>query len=114
MKEREPIKVSVDSRIILDAAFFMKMNPNYTRPQPDELVKSKTDNDGFFEIFSEPSSERGLDQIKDNGVEPTKIEEKDLLICCPTIPGFGLGDKMWCIVVSLLWCGSFQSNPLRQ
>ena len=85
----------------------MKMNPNYTRPQPDELVKSKTGYNGFFET---PSSEH---QIKDNGVEPTETEEKDLLICCPTVPGFGLEDKMWCMVVSLLQCGSCQSNPLR-
>jgi hypothetical protein len=111
MKEGEAVKVSVDSRVMLDAAFFRKMNPNYTRPQPNELVKKKTDNDGFFEIFSESSSKRTLDQIKDNGVEPTEIEETDLLICCPTVPGFSLGDKLWRTIVSLLWCSSCQTNP---
>ena len=30
MEDREPVKVSVDSRVMLDAAFFRKMNPNYT------------------------------------------------------------------------------------
>ena len=91
MKEREAVKVSVDSRIMLDAAFFRKMNPNYIRPQPDELVKKKADDDDYFENF--PESSRG--QVKDNGVEPTRIEEDDLLICCPTVPGFSLGDKLW-------------------
>ncbi len=112
MKDGEPVKVSVDSRVMLDAAFFRKMNPNYTRPQPIELVKKKTNNDGYFEIFSESSSERTLDQIKGNGVEPTKIEENDLLICCPTVPGFGLGDKSWRMIVSLLSCCDCQTNPL--
>jgi hypothetical protein len=106
MKDGEAFTVSVDSPIMLDAAFFRKMNPNYTRPQPNELAKKETDNKGFIEFFSESSSEGSLDRIKGNGVEPTHIEEKDLLICCPTIPGFGLGDKLWSMIVSLPWCGS--------
>ena len=110
MKEGEAFAVSVDSRVMLDAAFFRKMNPNYTRPQPNELVKEKTESDRFIEMFSESSSEGSLDRIKGNGVEPTNIEEKDLLICCPTVPGFGLGDKMWSMIVSLLYCGSCHSN----
>lgn len=102
MKDGEVITVSVDSRVILDAAFFRKMNPNYTRPQPIELIKKKTDSDGWAEMFSESSNEGSFDRIKGNGVEPTDIEEKDLLICCPTVPGFGLEHKLWSMVVSLL------------
>ena len=94
MKEGEAVTVSVDSRVMLDAAFFRKMNPNYTRPQPNELIKKKTDNDEWAEMFSESSSEGSLDRVKGNDVEPTKIEEKDLLICYPIVPGFGLGDKL--------------------
>jgi hypothetical protein len=112
IKGREAITVSVDSRVMLDAAFFRKMNPNYTRPQPNELVRNKTERDLFFEDYSESSNEGSLDRIKGNGVEPTNIEEKDLLICCPTVPGFSLGDKLWSMIVSLLWCGSCPSNPL--
>jgi len=93
MKDGEPVKVSVDSWVMLDAVFSWKMNRNYTRSQPYELVRKKMDNDGFFDAFSKSSSERTFDQIKGNGVEPTKLEENDLLICCPTVTGFGLGDK---------------------
>ena len=32
MREGEAITVSVDSRVMLNAALFRKMNPNYTRP----------------------------------------------------------------------------------
>ena len=100
MKDGEAMTVSVDSCVMLDAAFFRKMNPNYTRSQPNELVKEKTDHDGWAEMFSESSNEGSLDRIKGNGVEPTHIKESDLLICCPTVPGFGLGDKLWSINLS--------------
>jgi hypothetical protein len=26
---------------------------------------------------------------------PGEMKEEDLLVCCPTVPGFGLGDKFW-------------------
>ena len=41
IKDREVIRVSVNSRIMLDAAFFRKMNPSYPRPQPDDDQKEK-------------------------------------------------------------------------
>jgi len=78
------------------------MNRNYIRSQPYELVRKKMDNDEFFDAFSKSSSERTLDQIKGNGVEPIKLEENDLLICCSTVTGFGLEDKTWRMMVSLL------------
>ena len=56
MKDGEPVKVSINSRVMLNTAFFRKMNPNYTRPQPHELVKKKIDN-GYFKPFLESSSE---------------------------------------------------------
>lgn len=108
MKDGEPFKVFVDSRVMLDAAFFMKTNPNYTRPRPDALGNKKTDDD----ILSEPSNERSPDQVKDNGVETAKFEEKEFLICCPTVPGFSLGDKMWSMVVSLLRYSCSYINPM--
>jgi len=112
MKDGEPIKVSVDSRVMLDAAFFRKTNPNYTRSQPHELVKKKMNNDGYFDAFSKSSSERALDQIKSNGAEPTKLKENDLLICCSTVIDFDLEDKTWRMMVSLLWCDDSQTDPL--
>jgi len=32
IKDGEPVKVSIDSRVILNTTFFRKINPNYTRP----------------------------------------------------------------------------------
>ena len=51
-------------------------------------------------MFSESSSEGSLDRVKSNGVESIRLEENDLLICCPTVPGFGLGDKLWSMILS--------------
>lgn len=112
MKDRETVTVSVDSRVMLEAAFLRKMNPNYTRPQPNELFRNETERNRYFEYYSESSSEGRPDRIKGNGVEPTDIEEKDLFICCPTVPGFSLGDRLWSMIVSLLCYGSCPSNPV--
>ena len=98
--------VSVDSRVMLNT------NPDYNRPQPKELVKKKTDNDGWADIFSESSCEGSFDRIKGNDVEPAYIKESDLLIYCPTVQGFPLRDKLWRmiifnsnVVISLIrWC----------
>lgn len=94
IKEGEAFTVSVDSRIMLDAACFRRMNSNYIRSQSNELLKKKTDNNEFIELFSESFNKESLNRIKDNGLEPAQVEEKDLLIYCPTVPGLGLGDKL--------------------
>lgn len=110
MKDREAVTVSVNSRVMLDAAFFRKMNPNYTRPQPNELLRNETERNRYFEYYSESSSEESPDRIKGNGVKSTNIEEKDLFICCSTVSGFSLEDKLWSIIVFLLCYGSCPSN----
>ena len=33
--------------------------------------------------------------VKSDDVEPVELKEGDLLICCPTVPGFSFGEKMW-------------------
>lgn len=75
MKDREAVTVSVDS-VMLDAAFFRKMNPNYTKPQPNELLRNETERNRYFEYYSESSSEGSPDRIKGNGVEPTNRGER--------------------------------------
>ena len=46
--------------------------------------------------------------------QPTQLEEKDLLICSPTVPGFALEDGLWGILVSLLHYGDCQADLLIQ
>jgi hypothetical protein len=65
----------VDCRVVIDAAFFQELNPNNSRPRITEPI--------------------GTDLILDNSLEALVLTEDELLICCPTVPGFSLGDKLW-------------------
>ncbi|KAG4427614.1 hypothetical protein IFR05_016902 [Cadophora sp. M221] len=80
MDDGDLIRVTVDSRIMIDADFFWKMNPNYSRPRAD-LAETG---------WRPPGSHR----VK-GGVELADLKEDELLICCPTVLGFSLGEKLW-------------------
>ncbi|KAH6666386.1 P-loop containing nucleoside triphosphate hydrolase protein [Halenospora varia] len=126
MYDGEQIEVAIDSRIMVDAAFFRKMNPNYFRPTVinlDDAVdlweaftfsnytsshysSSDTPSDETLSDTSSSlaSSDTSSDLAADgtapdlsesNIVEPAHIAEDDLLICCPTVPGFSFSDKLW-------------------
>lgn len=43
MTKNGPYKVTVDGRIMVGAAFFRKMNPNYTRPKIDATSSLSSD-----------------------------------------------------------------------
>ncbi len=93
MKDEESIKVFVDNWVMLDVAFFQKINSNYTRSQPHELIKKKMNNDKYFDAFWKSFSERALNQIKSNEAKSIKLEENDLLIYCSIVIDFDLEDK---------------------
>lgn len=94
MDDGKPIRFSVDSRIMIDAATFRKIDPNYSRPRI-EPVKTSSDTSPWSELCGEPSSKSALGQVKNNDLEPTRMTEKDLIICCPTVLGFSLDKKIW-------------------
>jgi hypothetical protein len=85
-------QISIDSRIIIDAAFFHKINLNYSRSCIIESAKQNSLNNIFFE--NDDSFTNKTDKIINNGKKSTKLEEYKLIICCPTIPGFSFGDKL--------------------
>lgn len=41
----QPVIVNIDSRVVIDTAFFYQMNPNYSRPKIDKVNKCKTTDD---------------------------------------------------------------------
>ena len=47
------------------------MARSYTRPQPNELSKRRTDDNQFVKFFSESINEGSLYRLRDNGVEPS-------------------------------------------
>ena len=88
MEDGAPVKVFIDSRIMIDAKFFKKMNPNYSRPTVIECfdVWGFADDPAFVKIVPPATSD---------SIKRTYLSHDDLLICCPTVPGFSLEDKLW-------------------
>jgi hypothetical protein len=79
---------------MVDAAFFYKINPNYSRSCIIEPAKQNLLDSILF--GGDDSSINKTDKIISSGKEPTKLEEHELIICCPTVPGFSFSDKLWC------------------
>lgn len=104
-RDGELVQVRVDGRIMVDAAFFRKMNPNYFR-STDGALEDAIDMSACFDWypFSEsdyeseaPSEEASISTTFDLESE-VLLEQGDmasLLICSPTVPGFSLKDKLW-------------------
>ncbi|KAH6692795.1 hypothetical protein BKA61DRAFT_499673 [Leptodontidium sp. MPI-SDFR-AT-0119] len=92
MFKGKQVKISVDSRIMIDAAFFRKMNPNYSR----RSITEDTDA-GSIPLFDliRVSREPPPEWVRTNGMEPADLTDDDFLICCPTVPGFSFNDKLW-------------------
>ncbi|CZR66033.1 uncharacterized protein PAC_15933 [Phialocephala subalpina] len=95
MKKNRPVKLFVNSRIIVDAAYFREANPNYAKPSIDEHNKESSSNHGWLYLGGDDDSEKSSDSVKSNGMEPSDVKGDDLLICSPTVLGFSLGIKLW-------------------
>jgi hypothetical protein len=89
--EPEPVRILINSRIMVDAAFFRKINPNYFMPKVTsvETVSYNLSDFAYDPLWKPPA------QVKSKGVNPAEITEDKLLICSPTISGFSFGDKLW-------------------
>lgn len=88
MYKEEPVTVSVNSRVMIDADFFWKMNLNYFRPCAD-LAETQ-----IWNAFGGPPSPLPK-SVQSEDVEPVKLREDDLIICCLTVLGFSFGKKLW-------------------
>jgi hypothetical protein len=121
MCEGEQVEVAIDSRIMVDAAFFRKMNPGRSMPAIDlDLAFGYDiwDQMHVSDIFSETSSdmassdassvlsssettfdldsnETSPDKAESHLIDLARLTEEDFIVCCPTVPGFSFSDKMW-------------------
>ena len=95
VRKGKPIKVPVNCRIIVDAAYFQEANPNYTRPRINGSEHENSSNNTFILFESDDRSTNQSDQVKSNGKDPTDMAEDDLILCSPTVPGFSYGNKLW-------------------
>ncbi|CAG8022568.1 unnamed protein product, partial [Penicillium salamii] len=105
MNKGKAIKVNINSRVAVDAAFFHEMQPNYSRPSLRDIgVKDK---DGIAVInigaMLMEDREREKEKMRGNGVDAQKLSEADLLVACPTVCCFSFKEKMFleCAVSAL-------------
>jgi hypothetical protein len=113
IQDDRPFQAFVDCRIMVDAAFFHKINPNYSRPRIIEPVKQESiDLDHFF-WGTKDDSKTKQDEVTSNGLEPAELKENELVICCPTVPGFSFGDKLWCNIVPFPLDTSYETDLVR-
>ena len=101
-KEGKIITTSVrKSRIMVDASFFRKRNPNYKRAKVEPIwdlagiagLWSMCDDATYFEEEA---------PVQAVSKDPNTLPEQDLLICSPTVCGYSLDLKMW---RTLMWPG---------
>ena len=79
--------VPVNGRIMVDPSFFRHINPDYARAQVDESLGIL-----YREFSGSTSGER---EIKHSEVALHELDDHDLLVCSPTVPGFSLVNKQW-------------------
>jgi hypothetical protein len=100
--EGEAIKVYVDSRIMIDAAFFWKMKPNYIRLYTN-LVDAEYKNPAWAR-FNRMLNRSSQNRVKSNRIELKEMKENDLLVCGPTVFGFSFGNQLWGKILYLPSC----------
>lgn len=97
MTKNGPSRVQIDGRIMVDAAFFREMNPNYSRPKMDTAGEIRADPlqqmvhpfEGTVTTWISPH-----DQITRTSLDPSAMTKDELLACCPTVLAFSFKDKL--------------------
>ena len=69
MKDGAPFQVFIDSRVMLDAMLFRKINPNYARLRVIEIKNPKS---SFFDM-DEDDSTTSVDEVISNGKKPLEL-----------------------------------------
>ncbi|KAH6712098.1 hypothetical protein BKA61DRAFT_577202 [Leptodontidium sp. MPI-SDFR-AT-0119] len=90
------VEIPIESRVVVDAAYFREENPNYARPS---IKNSDKGSPTGWHVIDFDDSEEMSASAKNNGIDPLEVKGDDLLICSLTVPGFSLGDRRWAEVV---------------
>lgn len=86
MHNQSLIQVPVNGRVMIDAGALWKINPNYPRLQAKKL-------EGFIDLWTRDLTVNSNARVKSNGTHPSEMNDKDLLICSPTLLGFSFREK---------------------
>ena len=71
------------------------MNPNSSSRRSVTKPQWVINSSSKWHLSSGSSSGPSSRQVESICTEPVKLTEEELLICCPTVPGFSLGIKLW-------------------
>ncbi|KAG0647501.1 ATPase family AAA domain-containing 3B [Hyphodiscus hymeniophilus] len=95
----EPVAISTSGRIMVDAAQFRKINPNYARPSMIRATNGRRRSSKTVHLFD--LFDNGLppppcaDPVKVDDADVDMQDEDNLTICSPTVLGYSLKDKLW-------------------
>lgn len=98
--KREPVATSVSSKIMINAAQFRKVNPNYIKPNIIKTADNSSSNSSTIDLWdwladrSPPPP--GANEVKVNRVGIDMQDKDNLVICSPTVLGYSLNNKLWC------------------
>jgi len=95
MEKGRPVEVSINSRIVVDAAYFKETNPNYKRPSITKPSKQTSSSNIWISMDLDGTSESSSDVVKSIGKNSAEVAGDDVLICSPTVLGFSLNKKLW-------------------
>jgi hypothetical protein len=104
MREGDAVRFPVNGRIMVDAAFFRKANPNYSRLPVTEPENSDWEFIGLSAWTPDESESELADRIQSYDKRLADMTENNLLICCLTVLGFSLSDKIWGEILLCVVC----------
>lgn len=98
MNKGKAIKVNINSRVAVDAAFFHKMQPNYSRPSLRDLGVKNKNGIAVFDMGAMimEDRERQKERMQGDGTEAQKLCEADFLVACPTVCCFSFKEAIFC------------------
>lgn len=99
MNKRKAFKVNINSRVVVDAVFFYKMQLNYSRPSLRDIGVKDKDRIIVINIsvMLIEDRKREKERMRGDGINTQKLSEADLLVVCLTVCGFSFKEKMFYI-----------------
>ncbi len=99
MNKGKALKVNINSRVAVDAAFFHEMQPNYSRPSLRDLGARDKNGIAVFDLGAMlmEDRERQKERMQGDGMEAQKLCEANFLVACPTVCCFSFKEKMFCM-----------------
>lgn len=94
VRKGKPIKIPVNCRIMVDAAYFQEANPNYTTPRINGSEHENSSNNTYIFFENDDRSTNQFDQIKNNDKNSVDMTKNELIFCSSTVLEFNYDNKL--------------------